>query len=339
MSLRIIYLSIVLLLIGCRKNSHTTPKERTLREMSDQCCVKDSTFIKGDVRRYGIYPKRSFTNNQWSEVVKLADRGMPITFNKGMYYGNIILKGVDSITIYFDDATIAGGIQIINNGDVASNSITLSGKLTVLDKVFIRQSSNIKFDELNIISDTLNNIYKKKNRGLSIYAGSKKINIDTLRIMDTGGTDDDFYTYSAAAMQVHGYNNNPEMITVNYLKIKNAARSALYLTGNNHKIEKVEINNFGYGSNNNMFGLEDAKPEAQKVFSGAWFNKCNDCTIDTLMINAKKGNKTYSARFDLGVYSKPCIINTIKFNSIAKQMPIEDDVLTNVLVKRVLKDD
>lgn len=307
-------------------------------EISDQSYVVDTIYQKGDVRRYGIYPNRSFSNKTWNQVVHLASKGMPITFQKGMYRGNFIFSGLDNITMHFKDATLAGGIQIINNENIGSKNINLLGKLTVLDKVFIKQSQSIKFDNLSIVSDTIHNIYNKKNRGFSIYAGSKNITVDTLKIIDTGGSSDPFYKYSASALQVHGYNNNPEDININYLHIKDVARTALYLTGNNHHIKKIDIDNFGFGSNSNMFGLEDAKPKSQEVFAGAWFNKCNDCTVDTLVINAQPNSKIFSAKFGLGVYSKPCIINNIQFNKRAQQMPIEDDLLTNVLVKRVLND-
>lgn len=337
---QLIHILLLAIVFSCNKNSNN-PEAQSIfkKDFDDQNYVIAPEFKKGDIRRYGISPEIQFSNKQWERVLELAQKDIPITFNKGTYYGNLIFKGVDSINIHFNDVTITGGLQIIDDKGKSSQNIALLGQLTVLDKVFIRQSSAIRFNKLQIVSDTVNNIYRKKNRGLSIYAGSKRITVDTLLIQDTGGSKDDFYTLSAAAMQVHGYNDNPEEISIKYLKIINAARSGLYLTGNNHKIQRIEIENFGFGSNDNMFGLEDAKPNAQKKFSGTWFNKCNDCTIDTLSILAYPSNKTFSAKFGLGVYSKPCIINNITFTNYAKKLPIEDDILTNVLVKHVLKND
>ncbi|MEO1032365.1 MAG: hypothetical protein AAFX55_13215 [Bacteroidota bacterium] len=329
------FLLVLLLLFACNND---VKKEPINVEVDETKYVIDSTYVKGDLRRYGIHPDKYFSRKQWDKVLDLASEGMPLTFKKGTYYGNLIFDGVKDVNIFFDDATIAGEIQIINNGDRTSQGISLLGEVTVLDKVFIRKSEKIEFGNLYIYSDTINDVYQK-NRGLSIYAGSKDIKIDTLKINDTGGNSEKRYKFTAAAMQVHGHNDNPERIEINVLKITNAARSGIYLTGNDHKIRKITIENFGFGSNISMFGLEDAKPEAHKLFSGAWFNKCNDCTIDTLVIKSRKNSKAYSARFDLGTYSKPCIINNIKFEGEAKKMPIEDDVLTNVLVKNVLKDD
>lgn len=308
-------------------------------EVSDECCVKQPSYNKGDVRRYGIFPNKKINASYLKQCLELADQGLPLYWPQGKYDTSIILEGVTNVRLDFDNVVLTGSFQIINKDSVQSKNIKVSGDITILDKLFIRSSKRIDFDNVYVFSDTINNFYKKKNRGVSIYFGSKDINFKTLEIKETGGSASNFFKYTAAAFQVHGWNNNPEKINIKYLKIKDVARSALYLTGNNHKIERVEIENFGFGSDENMFGLEDAEPEAQKLFSGAWFNKCNDCTIDTLIIKANKDNKTYSARFDLGVYSKPCIINNIKLNSNAKKMPIEDDVLTNVLVKKVLKDD
>ncbi|WP_282042231.1 hypothetical protein [Winogradskyella flava] len=311
----------------------------TNKDINDMLYVKNYNYNKGDVRRYGIYPDTYFSKKEWSHVLALADKGLALTFEKGTYLGNFIFKGVDSINIKFNDVKLAGEFQIIEDSEKPTNNLNFLGNLSVLDKIFIRKSSDIKFQNLLVASDTINNLHKKKNRGLSIYAGSRNIKIDTLIIKDTGGSSDVFYQHSAAAFQVHGYNSNPINIEINYLKIRNAARSAMYLTGYNHHIKKIEIENFGYGSNKNMFGLEDAKPNAQLQFTGAWFNKCNDCTIDTLIIGSNINKEIYSARFDLGTYSKPCIINNIEFLDYAKKLQILDDMLTNVLVKNVLGND
>jgi len=322
-----------------KKNKDPLKSGITNKNINDELSVKNFNYKKGDIRRYGIYPDTYFSKKEWNHVLALADKGLALTFEKGTYLGNFIFKGVDSIKIQFNDVKIAGELQIIEDSKKPTNNLNFLGNLTVLDKIFIRKSSDIKFQNLQITSDTINNLHKKKNRGLSIYVGSENIKIDTLIINNTGGSSNVFYEHSAAAMQVHGYNNNPKNIKINYLRITNAARNAMYLTGYNHHIKKVDIENFGYGSTKNMFGLEDAKPNAQLQFTGAWFNKCNDCTVDTLIIGSNKNKGLFSTRFDLGLYSQPCIINNIKFKGLAEEMPISDDVLTNVLVKNVLKDD
>ena len=305
-------------------------------EVSDTCCVKEASYKKGDVRRYGIFPNKRINTNYLKECLELADLGLPLYFPEGQYNTSIVLKGYSNVRLKFNNSVIAGGFQIINNDSVRSQNIIVKGEITILDKLFIKSSENIKFNKVNVVSDTLNNLFKSKNRGVSIYWGSKNVRFQNLTIEETGGDSTGFFKYTAAALQVHGYNNNPEGLFIKKLIIKNPSRTGLYLTGNNHKIHKIEIENFGLGSNENMFGLEDAKPKSETEFVGAWLNKCNDCTIDTLVINASANSKKYAARFDLGIYSEPCIINNIKLNKFANKLPIKDDELTNVLVKNIL---
>lgn len=336
----IIFLIQFILLYSCtQKHENHVSDYKKSHNINDVDYVVNSNYKIGDVRRYGIYPEIYFSSKEWNHVLALADKGLSLTFEKGTYLGNLIFKGVDSINVQFNDVILAGELQIIEDPKKSSSNLNFLGNLTVLDKVFIRKSSDINFQNLRISSDTINNLQNKKNRGVSIYVGSENIEIDTLIVNNTGGSSDVFYKHSAAAVQVHGYNNNPRNIKIDYLRISNAARNAMYLTGYNHHIKKIDIENFGYGSSKSMFGLEDAKRNTHLKFTGAWFNKCDDCTIDTLIISSIKKEQAYSARFDLGTYSKPCIINNIKFNELAKEMPISDDVLTNVLVKNVLKDD
>lgn len=132
---------------------------------------------------------------------------------------------------------------------------------------------------------------------------------------------------------MHGWNNNPKNININKLIVENASRTAVYLTGSKHIIKKLKINNFGTGSNTNMFGLEDAEPNEEKEFTGFWMNRCNFCEIDSLFINNIKNTGKYSLRLDEGVSSQPSFIHNIKFENQVKNMIIKDDVLTNILVE------
>ncbi|MBO3115223.1 hypothetical protein J4050_00595 [Winogradskyella sp. DF17] len=339
MRFRITTIILFLLFLTCKNNDSIILLEAPIlnNAFDDKAYVLNDSFPKGDVRRYGIYPDNYYADKDLLSLMELADHGIPLKFVKGTYYLNLLLQGLSDVKLVFDDAIIAGTFQIIDKDNEKSQRLVFEGKLTVLDKVFMRNSNDIKFDTLLIKSNKAKSLYKKKNRGMSIYLGTKNIEIRTLEIEQTGGTEDDFFKYSAAAFQVHGWNNNPEGITIDNLLIKNTDRTALYLTGKNHSIKRIKIENFGLGTNKNMFGLEDAELGSERDFVGAWFNKCNDCTIDTLQIYANDRSRTYSARFDLGFYPEPCIIENIEFNSLAKDMPIYDNVLTNVLVKNELE--
>jgi len=326
----------LLLFLSCNKNNNENNQLiKTVSDFDDSEFVVDSSYLKGDSRRYGIYPEKPFSNQESERLIELADLGLELNFHPGIYYGNFIFQGVKDVKIIFDNAIIAGHLQIISNEKQTSENIYLSNHLTVLDKVFIQESSNIEFDTLIVKSDTLKNIYNKMNRGVSIYAGSKNIKIGRLCIYNTGGSSKDFFKFSAAALQVHGWNNNPEYISIDELEIENAGRTALYLTGNNHLLKKVTIRNFGLGSPKNMFGLEDSNPGDETEFSGAWINKCNNCVIDSLSIKNSMHKGDYSIHFGIGQYSKPSFINNVQFLEHAIKMPLKDDPLTNILVKKV----
>ena len=301
--------------------------------VDDKEFIIDSTHVKGDVRRYGVFPNKNISTKHLSNVLYLANQGLPIYFPKGYYNVTIILKRASNISIQFDEVILGGGFQIIDEYNQASQFIKITGTLTILDKLFIRQSNNISFDEVFVSSDTIQNSFKQKNRGVSIYVGSKNIQFNSLTVNDTGGYPTEFFKYTAAALQVHGWKNNPENILINRLSINNAGRTALYLTGNNHQFNKVTVSNFGLGSNENMFGLDDASPSEETEFSGVWINRCNSCEIDSLAINSTNNKGQYSLRLDEGKYHEPTFINHIQLKNKATELAIKDDKLTNILVK------
>tara|TARA_B100000767_G_scaffold120944_1_gene115312 strand:+ start:133607 stop:134581 length:975 start_codon:yes stop_codon:yes gene_type:complete len=299
----------------------------------DKEFIFDSAYSKGDVRRYGIFPNKAVSGKHLNDVLYLANQGLPIQFPKGYYDTSIVLKKSSNISLHFDEVILGGGFQIIDENGENSQYIKITGTLTILDKLFIRRSNNISFDDVFLMSDTIQNMHRQKNRGVSIYAGSKNIRFNSLTINDTGGEPKEFFKYTAAALQVHGWKNNPENILINSLSINNAGRTALYLTGNNHQINKVQVFNFGLGSNENMFGLDDASPGEETEFSAVWINRCNSCEIDSLVINSIYNKGRYSLRLDEGKYHEPTFINNIRISNKAKKLLIKDDKLTNILVK------
>lgn len=321
----------LLLFFSCNKKKITSEITTPVKNLKvdDSNFVVNDSFPKGDVRRYGINPDNNISSKNLNNLIVLATKGLPILFPEGRYKTNLVLNNKSNVNFIFKKATICGYVNIIDG----SNTINFEGELTILDKLFIRKSNNIIFNNLTIETDTVNNLNHKKNRGVSIYAQSKKISFNKLIINNTGGLNDDFYRFSAAAFQAHGWNNNPEEIYIKRLTINNADRSALYLTGNNHIIENIKITGFGLGSSEKMAGLEDAKPGAEKKFTGVWINKCDNCTIDSLSINNTIGKGAFSLRLDEGKYHLPSFINNIHFSKTAKELPIKDNELTNILVK------
>lgn len=307
----------------------------TDKNINDSLYVVNRFFKKGDVRRYGVFSnqktKASFVDN----LHKVIEKGVPVKFNKGFYYFSLNLKGVEDALIYFDDSFIAGGLNIIESKKKPSKNITISGKLTVLDKVFIRKSRDICFDELKIVSDTINNINKKNNRGLNIYAGSENISFNSVYIENSGGNGGDYYKYSSAALQIYGWNNNPKNIKIDTLKIYNSERTAAYVTGENHTFKDVFIKKYGNGNEKNIFPLDDAKLGQEKIFSGLWLNKCNNCNFDKVTV-ITDSSRFYALKLGLGLYNKPTIIKTLVLDKEYKDELILDDLLTNILVKKII---
>lgn len=304
-----------------------------IKNIDDLVYIRDSSFVKGDVRRYGVYPNKNINSTYLKNILTLANKGLPITFPKGYYNTNLILKGIKNVQINFDNVILSGSLEIREQDSINSFTINLHGDLTILDKLFIRKSAHINFENITVLTDTTLNINHKKNRGVSIYAGSKNIHFNNLIITDVGGDADKYYQHSAASLQIHGWKNNPKSITINNLVINNSARTALYITGKNHKIKKVKIFNFGLGSDKNIFGLEDAKPNSKKKFTAFWMNRCDFCEIDSLEVNSITDKGKYSLRLDEGVYSEPSFIYNISIKNKAKYLPILDDELTNILIK------
>lgn len=326
-----------IIFFGCQNRKNTEfPDVKSKKDdisFNDSLFVENPQFKKGDIRRYGIFPNQPISQEKLKKILNLAQNGLKIKIPQGIYNTNLVIEGLKDISISCDDVVITGALQITDLNNNRSSNISIKGSITILDKVFIRKSSNLYFDTLVVKTDTAQNMYKKMNRGVSIYAGSNNVNFKNLEISGTGGNEDEFYKYTAAALQVHGWDNNPEFITIDKLVVKNVQRTAVYLTGNGHLIKKAIVINYAqHGKKTNMFGLDDAKPGSEKEFSGVWLNKCNNCDIDSLEIS-NNFQKPYSLKLGIGIYSEPAVINNLSLKGKAKQAPIEDNLLTNVLVK------
>ncbi len=303
--------------------------------IDDSKYIINKSFPKGDVRRYGIFPNQEVNQKTFNNIIEFAENGLTITFPEGLYKTGMILKGGKNLNFYFDDASFSGQIQIVEGLDkVPSQNINFKGKLTTYSKFFTRNSQNITIESLVIKTDTTKNSSNKESLGCSIYAGSKHITIDSL-IIDGLGSKSKYYQHSAAALQLHGWNNNPENVTVNYLEIKSSDRHGAYITGNNHVFNTVKIEKFGTGSNQNIFPLGDAKDDEVKTFSGLWINKCNDCEFNSVEVNTNNSLGDYSLKLDEGQAYNPSFIYNLKLIESKNKLPILDDYLTNILVKKV----
>ncbi|WP_445386342.1 hypothetical protein ACT6NV_05960 [Robiginitalea sp. IMCC44478] len=332
---------LLFLAISCKSEteSKTILPPRVLDNFNDSAFVSNDSFPYGDIRRYGIFPEQTVPQNELQKLFQLAHQGVPLFFPAGYYPISLRIEGGEDISIHFEKVELGGELFIIEAENRNSSRISLKGNLRVMDRVFVRHSGDISMDTLLIHSDQKKNINGKKNRGLSIYAGSRNILIQYLEVFDAGGEPTKYYQYSAAAVQLHGWNNNPKNVRIGELKIRNAGRSGIYLTGNGHRIGKLEISGFGSGSNQQMAGLDDAPAGSARSFTGLWLNKCDNCELDSVRILNGDSEGFSELRLDPGEAFKPVIIHNLLIKHELSEPNIEDSELTNVIIKNVIRDD
>lgn len=328
------YILLFCFFLSCKKNEDNTSYTSSISINTDDSeFVKDSTFAKGDARRYGVFPNLKANPKDVSNILNLAEKGILIKFQKGFYDMSLIFEGRNGVSMHFDDSEFSGQIQIIEDiKGIASENIKLKGKLTTYNKLFTRQSINISIDTLIIASDTLKNSFGERSLGCNIYAGTKHLDIKHLNIKDLG-SGSAYYTHSLAALQIHGWNDNPEYITIREAVIEKSDRHGAYITGNNHQIDQLTIKKVGLGTVSFNNGLEDAELDEINTFTALWINKCQNTTIDKAIIDCKDSKAAYTVHFDEGLANEPTIINYLTINNKKNSIPMLPRDLTNIVVR------
>lgn len=316
---------------SCTSNSSKTVKSKPVIE--DSKWVIDSTLPKGHIGRYGILPNTYYSDAQVKKVLEMNALGVDLFFPNDTYDINLVFHSSKGNKIVFDNTTMKGRLYIIGSDGALSEDIQLLGKLKVLDKVFLRHAQNIKLETLKVISDSTNSKRGTDNPGVSIYAGVDTLILDSLFIENPTQNNQDHNKFSAAALQVHGWNNNPKNISMDYVHIKNSGRSAVYLTGENHEIGTLIIDSFGGTEDTNMAGLEDAIPGEEKKYKALWINKCNNCIIYDAKIESKLLNETVHLALELGDVSKPSSIESLQYVPKNGELTIKESIPTNVVVR------
>lgn len=337
LKLLISILFLALFFVACKNTKNENPNSplspTTNIDFKENNYVIHKEHIVGDSRRYGIFPNKKINKTYLYNILTLAENGIPIKFSKGFYNTNLILKGRKNIKLFFDDAEFSGQIQIIDDKNkIQSNSITFKGKLTTYNKFFSRNSSKIKIDTLIIASDTLKNKFKKRSLGCNIYAGTTNLEIKKLIVKDLG-SGDSYYTYSMAALQIHGWNNNPENVVINEAIIEKSDRHGVYITGKNHVINNLIIKDVGLGTTVFNNGLEDAHKNEIHTISSLWINRCDNSFFKNVKIFCNNSNAQYSVNFDEGIPSEPTIIDSLSIYNCTNQKMFPNK-LTNIIVRK-----
>ncbi|WP_452225478.1 hypothetical protein [Lacinutrix chionoecetis] len=306
--------------------------------------VINDGFPVGDVRRYGIVneggdPTHPYTKKPTTQsILELAQKeNIKLFFPKGYYKFGLYFKGIQDITIESDGAEFGGPLYFIEDAEGnESKDIKITGNITTYYKVFMRKCQDIEFETVNVVSNPEKNIAKLNSMGCDIYGGSKFIYFKNL-IIDGLGSDGDSFKLNRAALQVHGWNNNPESLTIDHLKIISSDRHGVYLTGNNHNIQKITIDKFGVGSYKGMNDLDDSAKGQTDNVTGLWLNKCNNTSIGNVTINTANSKGTYSVWLDEGNTAQPTTIESITLTGGDKKLPLFAEETTNVVVRDLKK--
>ena len=332
MKIFILYLTIFFMASSCKQAEKEVVPERKIK-LNEAEFVVNNQFEKGDVRRYGLMPDSIVHPKVIENILNLAESGLSITFPKGLYKTSLIFKGRQHIHILSQDASFSGQIQIIEADDkTASSHITIKGKITTYNKFFSRFSNDISIDTLYIATDVSKNDAGKRSLGCSIYAGTKNLDIKKLVVEDLG-SGDDYYQFSLAALQLHGWNNNPQNVTIDEAIIEKSDRHGAYITGRNHHIKSLIIKQVGLGTVSNHNGLEDADSDEVAVISSLWINKCQDSRFTNVTIDCSNSQPQFTVNFDEGNSSEPTIIDYLVIKNNPKEIQLLPNDLTNCVVR------
>ncbi|AUS05219.1 hypothetical protein [Pseudotamlana carrageenivorans] len=81
--------------------------------------------------------------------------------------------------------------------------------------------------------------------------------------------------------------------------------------------------------------MQDSTKGEERELSGLWINRCNDCVFEEVTIITKNSPHGIPLKLDEGKANHPTFINKLIFDTPYKDPMVLDNVLTNVLVKRL----
>lgn len=320
------------------KSFHEGPQRSNIDEKN---YVLDSLYPVGDVRRYGIYPD-SLNNTKHPNTGKYRiqtlldfaeESGIIISFPKGYYGANLMIDSRQNINFNFNQAEFSL-VYITDVGGTESKNINFGGTLIVHNRFGTFNSKYIHVDSLILKTNKKKSLEKLRNKGCHIYKGTKYLKINYLEI-DDFGSGSKLYRNNHAALAIDGQGDNPENIWIRKVIIHSSDRHGMYVTGRNHFFEEVLIENYGIGDTHFMSQMQDAAKEDMKILSGLWINRCNNTTFNKVTIKTKKAKQGFPLKLDEGKPDEPTFINELILDVPYEDELVVDDVLTNVLVKKI----
>ena len=347
------FLGILVFFFSCKEkeagektySDKKTAFKETQKILSENAYILNENFPKGDVRRYGIFPDSAYTNihpvsnkSKITTVLNMAEANkIELFFPKGYYKTALLLDSRKNIKLRFDKAEF-DLVQItqISKNHTKPENIELKGELIIYDRLGITEATNIKIDTVYLKSDIEKSIRSMRSRGCQIYHGCKDIKIKYLSI-DDFGSGDNRYKNNHASLAVDGWKNNPENLHIQKLYIKSSDRHGIYLTGSNHKIDEIVIDQFGVGSSEGMTPMQDASLVEHQLFSAIWINRCYNSTIGDITINSKNSDGYFTTNFDEGDSLNPVKIRQLTVKNFDRTLPIRFAKNTGVMVEKIIK--
>ena len=347
------FLCILVLFLSCKEkpasgktdSDKKTAFKETQKNLSENAYILNENFPKGDVRRYGIFPDSAFTNihpvSKKSKITTVLDMAeankIELFFPRGYYKTALLLDSRKNIKLRFDKAEFdLVHITQISKNHVKPENIELKGELIIYDRLGITEASNIKIDTVYLKSDIEKSIRSMRSRGCHIYHGCNNIIINYLSI-DDFGSGDNRYKNNHASLAVDGWKNNPKNLYIQKLYIKSSDRHGVYLTGSNHKIDEIIIDQFGIGSSEGMTPMQDASLVEHQLFSAIWINRCYNSTIGNITINSKNSDGYFTTNFDEGDSLNPVKIRQLTVKNFDRTLPIRFAKNTGVMVEKIIK--
>lgn len=294
-----------------------------------------------DSRRYGVFPNSDMNNSihditgksKMESLTNFASQiDDTIFFKKGLYNSNLIFDSKKNITFHFDNSGF-NLIQITDAKGEMSSNINLLGTLISYDRFGTYNSKDIKVDSLIIKSDSIKNISGSKSRGCHIYKGAKDLFIDYLEVQGLA-SGNEYYKNNHAALSLDGLGAEPENVTINKAVIKSSDRHGVFINGENNIIKSLEVYAYGLGEIEKMSGMQGVQTGEELVLSGVWINRCNNCFFDNIKV-VTKSNKGIPVKLDEGKIGMPTIISELILDVEYRDSLVLDDILTNVLVKKI----
>ncbi|SDS43458.1 hypothetical protein [Winogradskyella sediminis] len=336
--------SIILFLFLLSDCSQTKiEKSDSIKLIDEKNYVLDPNFKVGDARRYGIYPDSTSVNNRKhpntgkykiQTLIDFAEESQTtINFPKGNYGVNLLIDSRENINFHFNKSGFSL-IHITNAKGKESKNINLRGALIVYNRFGTYNSSNIILDTLILKSNPDKSLENLRNKGCHIYKGTKNLKIEYLEVNDLGSGSKDYRT-NHAALAIDGQGDNPVGINIKDVLIRSSDRHGVYITGSDHVIDNIVVEKYAQGDTEDMVGMQDATMDDALVLSGLWVNRCNNCNFKNVKISTKYSENGFPLKLDEGKVGMPTIIENLELDIKYQDSLIVDDVLTNVIVKKL----